>query len=60
MKKILHHDFSQQKRKEKSLLLFPLDVSWVIWHSKCWGLCLSRSVSEAITNYKGVTASPPE
>ena len=49
MKKILHNDFSQQRRKEKSLLLLPLDVSKVIWHSKIWGLCLSRSVQEAIT-----------
>ena len=26
-KKILHNDFSQQRHKEKSLSLFPLDVS---------------------------------
>ena len=58
MKKILHDDFSQQRNKEKSLSLLPLDVSWVIWHSKSWGLCLSRIVQEAITNYKGVTTSP--
>ena len=27
MKKILHNDFSQQRRKEKSLSLLPFDVS---------------------------------
>ena len=27
MKKIVHNDFSQQRRKEKSLSLLPLDVS---------------------------------
>ena len=39
--KIPDDDFSQQRRKEKSLSLLPLDVSWVIWHGKSWG---SRSV----------------
>ena len=38
--KIIRNDFSQQRRKEKSLSLLSPDVSWVIWHSKSWGLCL--------------------
>ena len=42
--KILNDDFSQQIQKEKSLSLLPLNVSWVIWHSKSWGLCLSGSL----------------
>ena len=38
MKKIPHNNFSQQRRKEKSLSLLPLDVRKVIWHGKSWGL----------------------
>ena len=53
MKTIPESDFSQQRRKEESLSLLPLDVSSVIWQGKSWALCLSRSVYEAITNYKG-------
>ena len=41
-KEIPENNFSQQRRKEKSVL--PLDVSHVIWHGKSWGLCLSISV----------------
>ena len=32
--KVPANDFSQQKRKEKSLSLLPSDVSQVIWHGK--------------------------
>ena len=44
MKKIPENDFPQQRRKERSLSLLPLNASKVIWHGKSWGLCLSRSV----------------
>ena len=39
MKKIPDNDFSQQRNKEKSLSLLIVNVSWVIWHGKSWGLC---------------------
>ena len=42
MKKILHDDFAQQRRKEKSLL--PLDVSWLIWHTVKVGGCVYQEV----------------
>ena len=45
MRKIPESNFSQQRRKEKSLLLVPLDVSQVIWHGKSWG-CVYQEVFE--------------
>ena len=43
MKQILYDDFSQQRNKEKSLSLLPLDINWVIWHGKIWG-CVYQEV----------------
>ena len=43
MKRIPDDDFSQQKLREKSLSLLPLDVSQVIWHGKNEG-CVYQEV----------------